>query len=118
MNGAISSARMRGSAGPLLRPLRLVRLATELDLQPDPDSERLTREAAPRVADAAAERVWAELRRLEAAGEQASHPPVGEELHTAVRVVNDEPLAGTEQLVGDDERSDGVVAGSASGIAN
>src|SRR5207247_299310 len=47
-----------------LRPLRLVRLATELDLQPDPDSERLTREAAPRVADAAAERVWAELRRL------------------------------------------------------
>jgi putative nucleotidyltransferase with HDIG domain len=47
-----------------LRPLRLVRLATELDLQPDPDSERLTREAAPRVAEAAAERVWAELRRL------------------------------------------------------
>jgi poly(A) polymerase len=47
-----------------LRPLRLVRLATELELQPDPDSERLTREAAPRVADAAAERVWAELRRL------------------------------------------------------
>jgi putative nucleotidyltransferase with HDIG domain len=47
-----------------LRPLRLVRLATELDLQPDPDSESLTREAAPRVAEAAAERVWAELRRL------------------------------------------------------
>jgi putative nucleotidyltransferase with HDIG domain len=47
-----------------LRPLRLVRLATELELEPDPDSERLTREAAPRVADAAAERVWAELRRL------------------------------------------------------
>lgn len=47
-----------------LRPLRLVRLATELGLTPDPDSERLTREAAPRVAEAAAERVWAELRRL------------------------------------------------------
>jgi poly(A) polymerase len=47
-----------------LRPLRLVRLATELDLEPDPDSERLTREAAPRVAHAAAERVWAELRQL------------------------------------------------------
>jgi putative nucleotidyltransferase with HDIG domain len=47
-----------------LRPLRLVRLATELDLEPDSDSERLTREAAPRVADAAAERVWAELRSL------------------------------------------------------
>ena len=47
-----------------LRPLRLVRLATELDLAPDPDTERLTREAAPLVAGAAAERVWAELRRL------------------------------------------------------
>ncbi len=47
-----------------LRPLRLARLATELDLAPDPDTERLTREAAPLVASAAAERVWAELRRL------------------------------------------------------
>jgi putative nucleotidyltransferase with HDIG domain len=47
-----------------LRPLRLVRLATELGLTPDPDSERLTREAAPRVSEAAAERVWAELRKL------------------------------------------------------
>ena len=47
-----------------LRPLRLARLATELDLSPDPDTERLTREAAPRVREAAAERVWAELRRL------------------------------------------------------
>jgi poly(A) polymerase len=47
-----------------LRPLRLARIATELDLAPDPESERLTREAAPRVAEAAAERVWAELRRL------------------------------------------------------
>ena len=41
-----------------------MRLATELDLAPDPDTERLTREAAPLVASAAAERVWAELRRL------------------------------------------------------
>jgi poly(A) polymerase len=47
-----------------LRPLRLVRLATELNLAPDPDTERLTREGAPLVARAAAERVWAELRRL------------------------------------------------------
>ena len=47
-----------------LRPLRLARIATELDLVPDSDSERLTREAAPRVAEAAAERIWAELRRL------------------------------------------------------
>ncbi|MGZ4201023.1 MAG: CCA tRNA nucleotidyltransferase [Thermoleophilaceae bacterium] len=47
-----------------LRPLRLVRQATQLGLSPDPDSERLTREAAPRVLEAAAERVWAELRQL------------------------------------------------------
>jgi poly(A) polymerase len=47
-----------------LRPLRLVRLATELGLSPDPDSERLTREAAPGVVDAAGERVFAELRRI------------------------------------------------------
>jgi poly(A) polymerase len=47
-----------------LRPLRLARLATELELEPDPDSERLTRAAAAHVGDAAAERVWAELRRL------------------------------------------------------
>ncbi len=32
-----------------LRPLRLARLATELGLQPDDHTERLTREAAPRV---------------------------------------------------------------------
>ena len=47
-----------------LRPLRLVRQATQLGLSPDPDSERLTREAAPLVLEAAAERVWAELRQL------------------------------------------------------
>jgi poly(A) polymerase len=47
-----------------LRPLRLARLATELRLRPDPISERLTREAAPRVTRAAAERVFAELRRI------------------------------------------------------
>jgi len=47
-----------------LRPLRLARLATELGLQPDDHTERLTREAAPRVREAAGERVFAELRRL------------------------------------------------------
>ena len=47
-----------------LRPLRLVRLATELDLAPDADTEKATREAAPRVPEAAAERIFAELRRL------------------------------------------------------
>ncbi|HEY2602520.1 MAG TPA: HD domain-containing protein [Thermoleophilaceae bacterium] len=47
-----------------LRPLRLARFATELGLDPEPDTERLTREAAPLVANAAAERVFAELRRI------------------------------------------------------
>lgn len=47
-----------------LRPLRLARLATELDLEPDSATAALTRLAAPRVADASPERVWGELRRL------------------------------------------------------
>ena len=47
-----------------LRPMRLARLATELDLAPDSATEDATRAAAPRVPDAAAERIWAELRRI------------------------------------------------------
>jgi poly(A) polymerase len=47
-----------------LRPLRLVRLATELSLAPDEQTERLTREAAPRLREASPERVFAELRRI------------------------------------------------------
>jgi poly(A) polymerase len=47
-----------------LRPLRLARFAAELGFEPDPDTERLTARAAPGVARAAGERVFAELRRL------------------------------------------------------
>jgi poly(A) polymerase len=47
-----------------LRPLRLARFAAELGFEPDPETERLTAAAAPGVADAAEERVFAELRRL------------------------------------------------------
>jgi poly(A) polymerase len=47
-----------------LRALRAARLATELPLWPDPGTERLTRDAAPRVANVSAERVFAELRRI------------------------------------------------------
>jgi len=47
-----------------LRPLRLARFAAELGFAPDPETEQLTAEAAPRVAGAAGERVFAELRRL------------------------------------------------------
>jgi poly(A) polymerase len=47
-----------------LRPLRLARFAAELGFAPDPETERLTAAAAPRVPEASGERVFAELRRL------------------------------------------------------
>jgi poly(A) polymerase len=47
-----------------LRPLRLARFAAELGFEPDPRTEELTLAAAPRVREAAGERVYAELRRL------------------------------------------------------
>ena len=47
-----------------LRPLRLVRLATELGFTPDAATEEATRAAAPHVPEASPERVFAELRRL------------------------------------------------------
>ena len=47
-----------------LRPLRLVRLATELGFEPDAETEEVTRAAAARVPEASPERVWAELRRV------------------------------------------------------
>ena len=47
-----------------LRPLRLARIATELELRPDEETERLTRAHASRVPETSPERIWAELRRL------------------------------------------------------
>ena len=47
-----------------LRPLRLARIATELSLEPDAETERLTRAYAGRVPETSPERIWAELRRL------------------------------------------------------
>jgi putative nucleotidyltransferase with HDIG domain len=47
-----------------LRPLRMARFAAELGFAPDPETERLTAAAAPRVSEASGERVFAELRRL------------------------------------------------------
>jgi poly(A) polymerase len=47
-----------------LRPLRLARFAAELGFKPDRETERLTAEAAPAVAHAAGERIFAELSRL------------------------------------------------------
>jgi poly(A) polymerase len=47
-----------------LRALRLARFAAELGFAPDSETEQLTKTAAARVADAAGERVFGELRRL------------------------------------------------------
>jgi poly(A) polymerase len=47
-----------------LRPLRLARFAAELGFRPDPETEKLTAAAAPRVIEASGERVFGELRRL------------------------------------------------------
>jgi putative nucleotidyltransferase with HDIG domain len=47
-----------------LRALRLVRLAAELRLRPDAETERLTRAAASRLSEPSPERVFAELRSL------------------------------------------------------
>jgi len=47
-----------------LRPLRLVRLATELGFTPDAATVEATRAAAPRTTEASGERIFAELRRL------------------------------------------------------
>jgi poly(A) polymerase len=57
----LSSAAYQSDA---LRPLRLARFASELGFKPDPETERLTRAAAPRVPEAAGERIFGELRRL------------------------------------------------------
>ena len=51
-----------------LRPLRLARFATELGFGPDAATEDATRAAAPSVVEASGERVYAELRRIVAAG--------------------------------------------------
>ena len=64
------------------------------------------------------EAVGPELRGVEAALEQVSHFFVGEELHPAVRVVDDEPLVRPEQLVRDHERANCVVARATAGVAD
>jgi poly(A) polymerase len=47
-----------------LRALRLPRFVAELGFEPDAETERLTRAAAPNVASAAGERIFLELRRM------------------------------------------------------
>ena len=67
----------------VLRPLRLVRLATELGFEADPATEDATRAAAPRVPQASPERVFAELKRVVV----APHPVAGIQLADRVGVL-------------------------------
>src|SRR6266436_2240853 len=59
-----------------------------------------------------------ELRGLEATGKEVPHHLVGEEQHAAVGVVNDEKLTRAEELIGDDQGAERVIAGAPSGVAN
>ena len=81
-----------------LRPLRLARLATELPLAPDVRTERLTRAAAARVADASPERVFAELRRIVVADRAVEGVELADRLGLLGAVLPEvEALRGVEQ---------------------
>jgi putative nucleotidyltransferase with HDIG domain len=64
-----------------LRPLRLVRFATELGFDVDPQTASLTRDWGPRVVEAAGERVFAELRRIVVAPRAAEGLRLASELN-------------------------------------
>ena len=57
-------------------------------------------------------------RRLEAPREEVAEDFPREELHAAVRVVNDEPFPRAQELVRDDQGPERVVARAASGVAD
>ena len=57
-----------------------------------------------------------EGRGFERSGEETPNDIVGEELHAAIGVVNDEELSRSEELVADNERTDGVVRGATTSI--
>jgi putative nucleotidyltransferase with HDIG domain len=81
-----------------LRALRLARLAAELGLEPEADTERLTRAAAARVPEASAERVFAELRRLLVSDGALSGIELAERTGVAAAVLPElEALRGIEQ---------------------
>jgi poly(A) polymerase len=81
-----------------LRPLRLVRIATELTLEPDAETERLTRAHARRVPETSPERIWAELRRLVTADRVLDGLELAERLGVTAAVLPElETLRGVEQ---------------------
>jgi len=81
-----------------LRPLRLVRHATELGLRPDERTARATEHAGPRVAEAAGERVFAELKRILASPNAASGIELAGELRVLEGVLPEvDALRGVDQ---------------------
>src|SRR5439155_10967321 len=81
-----------------LRPLRLIRFATELGFDVDPETATATREWGPRVGDAAGERVYAELRRIVVAPRAADGLRLASELRVLEGVLPElEALRGLEQ---------------------
>jgi tRNA nucleotidyltransferase/poly(A) polymerase len=62
--GRLRAVRSQAIAADPLRALRLVRIAAELGLEPEPETSALAREQAARVAAVAQERVFAELKRI------------------------------------------------------
>src|SRR5262245_21950047 len=61
---------------------------------------------------------FAKLCSVEAFRQQIAHHLVGERLHAAIGVMDDEPFAGAEQLGGDHERADRVIGRPAAGVAD
>src|SRR3954452_14646930 len=81
-----------------LRPLRLVRLATELGFEVDPQTASATREWGPRVTEAAGERIFAELRRIVVASRVVDGLRLASELNVLGAVLPElEALHGIEQ---------------------
>jgi putative nucleotidyltransferase with HDIG domain len=81
-----------------LRPLRLVRLATELGFEVEADTAEATREWGSRVTEAAGERVFAELKRIVTARRAADGLRLASELNVLGAVLPElEALRGIEQ---------------------
>ena len=55
---------------------------------------------------------------FETVSKQIADHVVCEKLHAAVGMVDDKPLASSQQLVRDDERANGVVGRAPTGISN
>jgi poly(A) polymerase len=95
----------RAFADDPLRVLRLVRLAVELDLQPDPGTRAHARAHAAALGEVAPERIFMELRRiLDAPGAVAGLELMGEVGATAVVLPELEALRGDRSEIGQQSR--------------